>query len=189
MSTLFVAAIEEETAALSHAVDLVHVGVGKVQAATALARVLADRRGTIDLVVNLGTAGGLHGQPLGTIVEVARVHQHDLDVAGIVGLLGRPMPGGPIEVAAPAGTTGRLATGDRLIADPADRARIAVDADVVDMEGYAIAAVCRAFDVPLRIVKAVSDGADGDAAIAWHDALDHCARDLAAWVAHQGPRG
>ena len=189
MSTLFVAAIEEETAALSRAADVVHVGVGKVQAATTLARVLAERGDMIDLVVNLGTAGGLHAQPLGTIVEVARVHQHDLDVAGIVDLLGRRMPGGPIDVAAPAGTTGRLATGDRLIADPADRARLALDADVVDMEGYAIAAVCRAFDVPLRIVKAVSDGADGDAATTWHDALERCAQDLAAWVAHHGPGG
>lgn len=69
-------------------------------------------------------------------------------VAGVPDWLsGRPLPGGPLELTGPDGAGGRLVTGDRFVADPGERALLAERADLVDMEGYAVAAVCRRFDV------------------------------------------
>lgn len=180
MRTLFVAALPEETAALPSDVEVLHVGVGKVQAATVLATRLAAS--PADLVVNLGTAGGLHGQRIGEVVEVARVHQHDFDHLAVGSFVGRAVAGGPLDLDGPPGATGRLATGDRVIVSEHERAALAEHADLVDMEGYAIAATARAFGCDVWLVKAVSDGADGDAVGTWRDALERCAHELAAWV-------
>lgn len=186
MSVLFVAALPEETAALPAGVAVLHVGVGKVQAAAALAHHLATAGDGVDLVVNLGTAGGLRGQHIGHIVEVARVHQHDFDQPGVSRFVGRELPGGPLDLPGPAGATGRLATGDRVILDPAERERLARHADVVDMEGYAVAAVAAAFGVDAWITKAVSDAADGDALVTWREAMARCAAVLAGWADERG---
>jgi adenosylhomocysteine nucleosidase len=186
VSVLFVAALPEETAALPDDAPVLHVGVGKVQAAATLAHHLATAAADVGLVVNLGTAGGLRGQHIGDIVEVARVHQHDFDQPGVSRFVGRELPGGPLDLPGPPGATGRLATGDRVILDPAERERLAQHADVVDMEGYAIAAVGRAFGREVWIVKAVSDAADGDALVSWREAMARCAAVLAAWVDARG---
>lgn len=182
MSTLVVAALSEEVAGLDADVDVVELGVGKVSATATLAAHLA-RRPDVDMVVNLGTAGGLLGQPLGTVVEVGRVVQHDLDVDAISALVGRRMPGGPLDLAV-AGPT--LATGDRFVTDPRARDRLARRAALVDMEGYAVVATCRAFRVPVRVVKCVSDGADDTAAPSWKDALSICASRLGEWARRDG---
>ncbi|MFA9430687.1 nucleosidase [Egicoccus sp. AB-alg2] len=184
MRVLFVAALEEETRALAAHVPVHHLGVGKVQAAASLAAGLAAD--PADLVVNVGTAGGLHGQPLGTVVEVARVHQHDFDHAGVSRFVGRPLRGGPLELGGPHGAAGRLATGDRLVASPKQRARLAEHADVVDMEGYAVAAVARAFGREVWLTKVVSDGADAELFGTWHDGLRACGERLADWAEGRG---
>ncbi len=184
MSILFVAALEEESVALRRHVPVHHLGVGKVQAAAALAGLLAGS--DADLVINVGTAGGLHGQPLGEVVEIATVHQHDFAHTALSEFVGRPLPGGPLALDGPQGASGRLATGDRLIDDAADRARLAVSADVVDMEGYAVAATARALGRSVWLIKAVSDGADEGFASTWPDALARCAEVLAGWVADRG---
>lgn len=187
MDVLFVAALEEETRALPAHVEVCHLGVGKVQAAAALAARLAAE--PCDLVVNVGTAGGLHGQPLGEVVEIATVHQHDFDHAGVSRFVGRMLPGGPLSLDGPPEARGRLATGDRLIASAVDRTRLASSADVVDMEGYAIAATARAFGRPAWMAKAVSDRAGEDLEIEWPEALARCSEALAAWAASRGLLG
>jgi adenosylhomocysteine nucleosidase len=186
VSVLFVAALPEEVAALPPSAPVLHLGVGKVQAATTLAHHLATAGADVELLVGLGTAGGLGDQTVGAIVEVARVHQHDFDQPGVSRFVGREVPGGPLTLPGPAGATGRLATGDRVVVDPTERARLAVDADVVDMEGYAIAAVGAAFGRTVWLTKAVSDAADADAVTSWHAALDRCSRALAAWASDRG---
>lgn len=179
---LYVAAIREEAAELPDHCEVLELGVGKVSAATRLAARLATGP-TVDLVVDLGTAGGLRDQPMGTVVEVGRVLQHDLDATGIQALVGRAMPGGPLDLAHGHAT---LATGDRFVTDPALRGRLARAAEVVDMEGYAVVATCRAFDVDVRVFKCVSDGADGDATTTWKQAVTHCADRLGAVLDEAG---
>lgn len=80
-----------------------------------------------------------------------------------------------------------LATGDTFVADEDARARLARRADLVDMEGYAVAWAAARAGVPCRMVKRVSDEAGEGADRAWRDAVDDCARDLAAWVRHELP--
>jgi len=187
VTALVVAALAEEVAHVS-GVEVLVTGVGKAVAAASLSRRLAaaDRPA---LVVNVGTAGALRAGVSG-LVEVDHVTQHDFPYASIE-LLAGPIDRGyrlradaaPVPVPAfPAGAT-VLATGDVFVADPARAAQIAADGvALVDMEGFAYAAACASFGIPMRCVKAVSDAADDDAGASWLDTIDACARDLAGWV-------
>lgn len=187
MRVLFVAALAEESEGLEEAgAEVLHVGVGKVQAATALAHHLATHATGTDLVVNVGTAGALGRQTLGEVHEVARVHQHDFDHRGLSSFVGRPLPGGGIQLPGPSDAAARLATGDRLILEDGERDELARHADLVDMEGYAVAATCRRFGMPVWLVKAVSDNADGEAAMTFHQTLELCSHRLAAWAGQRG---
>ncbi|MDX6741854.1 nucleosidase [Actinocorallia sp. A-T 12471] len=172
---LLVVAADEEAAYLDRDLPVLLTGIGKVNAAVAVAAVLA--RHTPLEIINLGTAGALRAGVHGTH-EVARVIQHDLNGKGISELTGRPT-GEPFELKADGLV---LATGDVFVSSEDVRVKLAQDAHLVDMEGYAVAAAAHAAGVPVRLVKHVSDGADGDSAKTWKESLDDCARDLAAWV-------
>lgn len=158
--------------------------MGKVNATAALALTLSRSERPCE-IVNLGTAGALKENLLG-LHEVSRVLQHDLDTALLHQISGR-VYGAPLTVAAGPGPT--LATGDTFVTDPAVRERLAREADLVDMEGYAVAAVAQRLGIPVRLVKFVSDQADEGARTAWPEAVDHAAEILAAWVEdHLAPR-
>lgn len=58
---------------------------------------------------------------------------------------------------------------------------LAARAQLVNMEGYAIALACTEPGVPAHIVKRVSDRAD-ETAHDWSAAVDRCARDLGRWL-------
>ncbi|SCL13982.1 adenosylhomocysteine nucleosidase [Micromonospora nigra] len=173
---LLVVALPEEAAHLASDLPVLLTGMGKVNAAIALATTLA--RGQLPAsVVNLGTAGALHPGWAGTH-EVGRVVQHDLDTDLLRTLTGQTV-GAPLELT---GSGPVLATGDQFIADDAARARLATHAHLVDMEGYALADTARRFGVPARLVKHVSDGAGAGAERTWKESVDGCARVLAQWV-------
>ncbi|MCX4746337.1 nucleosidase [Kitasatospora sp. NBC_01287] len=174
---LLVLAVQEEAAHLGAELPVLLTGIGKVNAAAALATVLASGPHPLE-VVNLGTAGALRTGLAGRIHRIGTVLQHDLDTAVLHQLTGRTY-GGPITLA-PEGPT--LATGDLFVSDPAARERLAAAAHLVDMEGYAVAGVARRAQVPVRLVKYVSDEAGEGAARAWRDSVDDCAKQLAAWL-------
>ena len=190
MTTLVVAALHEEVAHVTGDIDVLVTGVGKARAAAALAGRLATGPRP-ELVVNVGTAGAVDGLVTG-LVEVGYVTQHDLPYDAIEVLVGRPQPRGyvlspgaaPIEVVSGPNDVVWLATADQFVADAATARRLAAAGlHVVDMEAYAFAAVCAEMNVPLRIVKVVSDFADEDAGANWLDTIDACARSLSEWVA------
>jgi adenosylhomocysteine nucleosidase len=185
VAVLFVAALPEESAALRGHVEVLHLGVGKVQAAATLAGHLAAHP-EVQLVVNVGTAGALRPRRIGEVLEIGVVHQHDFDQPGVSAFIGRDVAGGPIELPGPHGADARLATGDRVVVDPHERSRLAQRADLVDMEGYAVAAVCARFGVTAWLVKAVSDGADAATTTSWPAALEQCSAALAAWARTRG---
>ncbi len=175
---LLVLAVAEEAAHLNTDLPVLLTGMGKVNAATALATVLA--RGPRPTgVVNLGTAGALKPGFGGVTHEVSSVIQHDLDTAMLASLTG-------VTYGAPIGLTGRgpvLATGDLFVSEEAARARLAELADLVDMEGYAVAQAVRQVGLPVRLVKHVSDDAGEGAAQSWRESVDGCAKELGRWVA------
>jgi adenosylhomocysteine nucleosidase len=53
------------------------------------------------------------------------------------------------------------------------------------MEGYAVAAVATHLDLPVRLIKQVSDDADENSAKTWPETVSECARVLAGWVSRE----
>lgn len=172
---LLVVALEEEARHL-HVSDLpvLVTGVGKVCAASALSALLARQRPA--RVINLGTAGALREGLQGTHV-IGRVIQHDFNDDGVFQMTGHHF-GAPIEF----GAGPVLASGDVFVSDGTKRESLAARADLVDMEGYAVARVAREFGLDVTLVKEVSDSAGAGAGRAWRQALDDCAERLGAWV-------
>lgn len=172
---LLVVALTEEAAQLFDLdLPLLVTGAGKVNAASATASQLAGQRPRE--VVNLGTAGALV-DGLEGIHEVGSVIQHDFDNEALEQLVGRSFSE-PIAI----GEGVVLATGDAFISDSAARERLAMHAQLVDMEGYGVAHAARQAGVPARIVKIVSDSGDEQAGTSLVDALARCAEQLADWV-------
>ncbi len=174
---LLVVALEEEAQHLHVSEFPVLVtGVGKICAASALSALLARQRPSS--LINLGTAGALQEGLRGTQV-ISRVIQHDFDDDGVFALTGEHF-GEPIELG---GTGPVLASGDAFISGGPLRDRLmARGAQVVDMEGYAVARVARDFGLSVTLVKEISDSACEGAAKSWTETLDECAERLGAWV-------
>ncbi|WP_406070146.1 nucleosidase [Micromonospora sp. NBC_01638] len=173
---LVVLAVGEEARYLPPELPVLLTGMGKVNAASAVAAVLAAGPRP-SLLLNLGTAGALRTGWAG-IHEVATVLQHDLDTDLLRTLTGETY-GAPLSLATEGAV---LATGDTFVADDAARDRLAQRADLVDMEGYAVAWAAAQAGVPCRLVKQVSDEAGEGAARTWRESVDACARDLAEWA-------
>ncbi|GED98847.1 nucleosidase [Gordonia crocea] len=183
-SVLVVSATRAEAAHLRNGTRLVITGLGKATAAMALTAALTRSRHGIDppvsTVVNIGTAGALHDHHSGLFLP-SRVTEHDLDAQTLAGL-GYPTASS-WDIADGDGTV--LATGDSFINDSARRAELAAIADLLDMEGAAFARVAAEFDVPLRLVKVVSDSAD-ESAVDWPARIDAAAQLLADWFDDSG---
>ncbi|MEU0400654.1 nucleosidase [Streptomyces sp. NPDC006197] len=179
---LLVLAVKEEAQFLDTELPVLLTGMGKVNAATALATVLG-RGPRPSGIVNLGTAGALRPGWTGTHV-VGTVVQHDLDGELLSTLTGETY-GAPLTL--PDGGDVVLATGDTFVSDEAARARLAERAPLVDMEGYALASAAELAGVPLRIVKHVSDEAGEGAARTWRESVAECARALADWAEANTP--
>lgn len=155
-------------------VPVLYTGVGKLNAAYALTRELTRRavQGDtgIDLVLNLGTAGSSLF-PAGTLVECTRFLQRDMDASPLGFAVGEtPYDEHPpvLEHAArfPHLAQASCGSGDDFCVryDPGAF-------QVVDMEAYALAKVCRMERIAFACVKYITDGAkDEVAAGEWHQA-------------------
>ena len=161
--------------------QLLYTGVGKVNAAAALARRLAELRNARNppsRVVNLGTAGS-RSIAAHTLVGCNRFMQRDMDVSGLGFPVGvTPFDATPAVIEFPpvfAQLRQTLcSTGDSFATH-----LHAVDGDVVDMEAYALAKVCLQDGVPFACAKYITDGADSDSAAHWEAALDAASRSFA----------
>lgn len=174
---LLVVALHSEARYLSNGWPVLITGVGKVAAATAVRGALNSQLPNV--VVNVGTAGALRDGLAGAY-WVSRVIQHDFDSPTMRSLTGIHF-GGPIElgwwpVNEPAV---RCATGDLFVADGMVRRRLALEAELCDMEGYAVAFAAADAGVPVAMLKYVSDPADENARRSWAESVDHTARGLA----------
>lgn len=164
---LLVAMPEELAIAPRSDMILHHTGVGKVNAAWRTAQAIQQHRP--DLVINFGTAGGLRAD-LSGLVEVGAAVQRDMDVRA----LGLDLGHTPFEKDSHQITFSAAplicGTGDSFASSAPE-----LPCDLVDMELYAIAKICRAALIPLRAFKYISDSADAAAPQDWRAALDHAA--------------
>lgn len=133
-------------------------GVGPVEAGVNVTRALAEKRP--DIVVSLGSAGSRTLEQA-EVFQVASVSYRDMDASPLGFEKGRtPFLDLPTEVELPFRVDGlptvRLSTGANIVSGAAYDA---IDADMVDMETFAVLRACMAFDVPLIGLRGVSDGA------------------------------
>ena len=136
-------------------------GVGPIEAGIAMGAALHSleaRESLPDLVVSLGSAGSRRC-PLGEIFQIASVSWRDMDATRLGFPKGvTPMVDHPVDI--PLVTPlplplARLSTGANVVGGE-DYAGI--DADMVDMESFAIARACARYGVPLMGLRGVSDG-------------------------------
>lgn len=150
-------------------------GIGRLRATLALTDCLHRylRAGGLPSgIINVGTARALRTE-LSGVHRIDRVLLHDFSHSAIAALTGRDeyppidlrseySTGEHGEHAAPdtrdgidrdAASNITLATGDIFVDSEALQHQLAQDADLVDMEGYAIATVARWFGVPVQLIK------------------------------------
>ena len=173
-------------------------GIGRINTTLALTDCLhryLRAGGLPGAIINLGTAGALRPGMTG-VHRVNRVLLHDFSHASVAALTGADeyppidldsdLPGDHTELDTldgldrDAASLITLATGDVFVESDAVRDRLAEDADIVDMEGYAVARVARWFGVPVQLIKVISDDAGDDAGATWRDELPQMAREIAA---------
>jgi adenosylhomocysteine nucleosidase len=161
--------------------DVLYTGVGKVNAAAALARRLAEircRARALPVVVNMGTAGSRR-IAAHTLVAANRFTQRDMDVSGLGFARGvTPFDPTPPIIEFPP----MLEQLPQVLCSTADSfatERHEVDGDVVDMEAFALARVCLGEQARFVCVKYITDGADSDSPTHWEAALDNASRAFA----------
>ncbi|WP_076072476.1 5'-methylthioadenosine/S-adenosylhomocysteine nucleosidase [Sphingomonas montana] len=185
---LFTMAVEQEYGPeLRRRIRPLLTGVGPIDAAlttgTALQR-LAGAGQLPDLVVSLGSAGSRRC-PLGTVWQVSGVSWRDMDATRLGFARGvtpfadhaalEPLP---TPLAGVPGAT--LSTGSDIVWGAGFDA---VDADMVDMETFAVWRACRRFAVPMIGLRGISDGpGELDGLVGWTALLGHLDRELAVAV-------
>lgn len=170
-------------------VFVLYTGVGKVNAAWALTRKLSEYRHSGQskpLVINFGTAGS-RSFATHTLVACHSFVQHDMDVTGLGFARGTtPFDDSPARIEFDP-VFSDLPQAICASGDSFQTGECALPCDVVDMEAYALAKVCRLEQVQFACAKYVTDGADYASASDWQDNLHraadgflHCYRALAA---------
>ncbi len=173
---LLVFAMEAEAGQEFNDFDTLFTGVGKVNAAYHLTKRLLSGPKP-DLVVNLGTAGSSFFNR-GAIVQSEAFVQRDMDVSG----LGLPKYKTPFieepEVLAYGLVTREF---ERGICGSGDNFETTMTKDIfnlIDMEAYAFAFLCKREELPFLCLKYISDGADESAAEDWSTQLKVAANAL-----------
>lgn len=137
-------------------------GIGPVEAAVQLTKALAALQAgdaLPDLVVSLGSAGSATLEQT-EIYQASSVSYRDMDASPLGFEKGcTPFLDLPAEVALPFVIPGlpqaRLSTGGNIVSGAA---YLSIDADMVDMETFALLRAARAFSLPLIALRGISDG-------------------------------
>ena len=172
-------------------------GVGKVFAALCAQTMIL--RFAPQCIINTGVAGSLStALSIGDLVIADGAVQHDMDTSAVgdpVGLLSginkivlptdRALTERLKAAAAAVGAVahgGIVATGDRFVADAAEKRRIVgtFGAVACEMEGGAVAQACFVNGVPFALVRAISDDASGKAQVDYPVFADAAAKNSIA---------
>lgn len=155
-------------------------GVGKVNAAVCAQTMILRYKPNV--IINCGIAGALrHGLNTGDIIVARDAVQYDMDTTefgdrpGLLNIgkesiaeipcskeLSKLLLQACISLGIKNAVLGRVATGDRFISKPEARTQIQklFEADACEMEGGAIAHVCRLNGTPFTILRSISDSMD-----------------------------
>ncbi len=153
-----------------------------------------------DTLLFSGVAGAINsGYKIGDLIYASKLCKHDLDITAF----GHPpgfVPEGKVyiypdeklvQVAKDVAKSkninlkeGVIATGDQFISSEEKKEQIKTtfNADAIEMEGYSVALVCDALNVPFFILRAISDSADMDASFDFDAFLEKSAKVSADFV-------
>ena len=160
---------------------LVESGVGKVNAARTT-QVLIDNY-KIDAVINVGSAGSANQElQIGDIVIGKTLVQHDFDITafghpkGYISNVGERIKSDENLIKSMEQTIenlqnkefkikiGTIASGDIFCTEPKmkEKIRDKFNADAIEMEGAAIAQVCKLDNMPILVIRSISDSPNGN---------------------------
>ena len=150
-------------------IPVFYSGIGKVNAAFKAFEVI--QKTGCKTLLNLGTAGSSHFDAH-ALVEVTQFVQRDMDVSP----LGFDVGVTPMDEHFPAAIEleahfSHLAHGICGTGDNFETGVPKVVCNLVDMEGYALAKVCKKLGVRLISVKYITDGANDTAHLDWEENL------------------
>ena len=160
---LFVMAVDAEYGVhLRQRIEPLMTGIGPVEAAIGVTHALAtlQQAGHLpDLVVCLGSAGSAMLEHTG-VYQIASASYRDMDASALGFEKGRTplldLPAEvPLDLRIPGVPEARLSTGANVVSGPA---YADIDADLVDMETFAVLRACQRFGVPLIGLRGISDG-------------------------------
>ncbi|PLK70568.1 5'-methylthioadenosine/S-adenosylhomocysteine nucleosidase [Rhizobium sp. TH135] len=162
-NVLFVMAADAEYGVfLRTRISPLMTGVGPVEAAVVLTKELArllSHDDLPDLVVSLGSAGSATLEQA-EIYQVSAVSYRDMDASAFGFEKGKtPFLDLPVSVELPLRIPGipaaTLSTGANVVSGAAYQS---IDAQMVDMETFAILRACQSFGIPLIGLRGISDG-------------------------------
>ena len=160
MNRIFVAALKEETPGL----NFFHfTGAGKINATYNLTKLIHKYKP--DEIINFGTAGAIT-KNLEGVIECTQFFQRDMDVSALLNLKIGETPFDDINEIILSKNGHSCGTGDSFVTKA-----ISINVDVVDMEAYALAKVCKLEKVNFRCFKFISDNADDSASLDW---IENC---------------
>lgn len=162
-SVLFVMAVDSEYGPhLRSRIRPLMTGIGPVEAAVVLSHALTklQAKDTLpDLVISLGSAGSRTLEQT-EVYQVSSVAYRDMDVSplgfakGVTPFLDHPAIM-PLPLRIPDVPEASLSTGGNIVSGAAYDL---VEADMVDMETFAVMRCCQLFGVPLIGLRGISDG-------------------------------
>ncbi|MDX3926688.1 MAG: 5'-methylthioadenosine/S-adenosylhomocysteine nucleosidase [Shinella sp.] len=160
---LYVMAADAEYGAhLRARISPLMTGVGPVEAAVQVTKTLAhlQANGNLpDLVVSLGSAGSARLEQA-AVYQAVSVSYRDMDASplgfekGVTPFLDLPASV-ELPIRIPGIAEARLSTGGNIVSGAAYDL---IDADMVEMETFAILRACQAFEVKLAGLRGISDG-------------------------------
>ena len=160
MKRLFVAALKEEVPNLDF---FYFTGVGKINATHTITQLILKHQP--EEIVNFGSVGSLNKEIKG-LIEITKFYQRDMDVRGLMNLKLGETPFDSIHEIITNDAGYSCGTGDSFV-----QSKIEMNVDVVDMEAYALAKICKLHNVDFKCFKFISDNADENASNDW---LENC---------------
>ena len=176
-------------------VVLVEAGVGKVNAARTT-QILIDNF-EVDAIINVGSAASANDElEIGDIVIGNKIVQHDFDITafghpkGYISNLGQYVESDNELIEKIKQTISNMqdrefnikiwiiASGDIFCTEikMKEKIRAKFDADAIEMEGAAIAQVCKLDNIPFLVIRSISDKPNGDNNITFDQFLEKASK-------------
>ena len=148
--------------------NIFYSGLGKINAAIKSVEIIKSYNPK--KIINYGSCGAINAE-LSGIIKVNKFIQHDIDCTPLGFKRGITPYDDIQEIMFDENQGYSCASGDYFVSD-----KSSISSDVVDMEAYALAKVCRHEKIKFRCFKFISDNADHSADNDWNENLKIAAK-------------